>query len=129
MISVIDMGRTMQMPFNGMTLLDYAINTALVMSNIAIVKHDKAGLVTFNDEIQTIIPPRKESHHIQTIMEALYNQQTTLPNGIIIPSTPISKGKYRSGAFDVILQFRNHPCIKKGNCRFCNLWHANTWWW
>lgn len=77
MISVIDMGRTMQMPFNGMTLLDYAINTALVMSNIAIVKHDKAGLVTFNDEIQTVIPPRKESHHIQTIMEALFNQQTT----------------------------------------------------
>ncbi|MCA1803251.1 MAG: DUF58 domain-containing protein [Rhodothermaceae bacterium] len=33
--SVIDMGRVMKMPFNGMTLLDYAINAGLVMSNVA----------------------------------------------------------------------------------------------
>ena len=30
--SLIDKGRIMQMPFNGMSLLDYAINTTLVMS-------------------------------------------------------------------------------------------------
>lgn len=77
LISLVDMGRTMQMPFNGMTLLDYAINTTLVMSNIALLKHDKAGLITFNDEIQLVVAPRKEPHHMQAIMEGLYNQQTT----------------------------------------------------
>ena len=49
---ILDMGRTMQMPFEGMTLLDYAINTSLVISNIAMHKHDKAGLITFNDQVQ-----------------------------------------------------------------------------
>ena len=36
--SLIDKGRVMQMPFNGMSLLDYAINACLVISNIAIKK-------------------------------------------------------------------------------------------
>ena len=33
--SLIDKGRVMQMPFDGMSLLDYAINATLVISNIA----------------------------------------------------------------------------------------------
>jgi len=73
---VVDMGRTMQMPFNGMTLLDYAINTSLVISNIAMLKHDKAGLITFNNKVRSLIPARMEGHHMQTIMEVLYNQST-----------------------------------------------------
>ncbi|WP_010661940.1 DUF58 domain-containing protein [Marinilabilia salmonicolor] len=74
--SLIDMGRTMQMPFNGLTLLDYAINTSLVLSNIAMLKHDKAGLVTFNEKIKCMLPARREPNHLQLIMEMLYNQQT-----------------------------------------------------
>ena len=35
---VIDKGRTMQMPFNGLSLLDYAINASLVLSDIALHK-------------------------------------------------------------------------------------------
>jgi uncharacterized protein (DUF58 family) len=74
--SIIDMGRTMKMPFDGTTLLDYAINTSLVLSNIAMLKHDKAGLITFNDKVCCMLPARKEPHHLQVIMEMLYNQQT-----------------------------------------------------
>ena len=44
--SIIDKGRVMKMPFEGMTLLDYAINASLVLSSIAIYKQDKAGLIT-----------------------------------------------------------------------------------
>lgn len=36
--SVIDKGRVMKMPFEGLSLLDYAINSSLVISNIAIKK-------------------------------------------------------------------------------------------
>ena len=41
---MINKGRVMKMPFEGMTLLDYAINASLVLSNVALIKHDKAGL-------------------------------------------------------------------------------------
>lgn len=73
---VIDKGRVMQQAFNGMTLLDYAINAALVLSYIAIRKEDKAGLVTFDNEFGTFVPASKQSGHIQTLLENLYNQQT-----------------------------------------------------
>ncbi|WP_317172839.1 DUF58 domain-containing protein [Hymenobacter sp. HDW8] len=53
---LIDKGRVMRMPFDGLSLLDYAINATLVVSNIAMLKHDKAGLVTFSDSIGAIVP-------------------------------------------------------------------------
>lgn len=75
-ISIIDLGRTMKMPFEGMTLLDYAINSSLVLSKIAMLKQDKAGLITFNNKVRTIVPPQRNSKQMQVIMEALYNQTT-----------------------------------------------------
>lgn len=75
-ISVINLGRSMKMPFEGMTLLDYAINTSLVISKIAMLKDDKAGLLTFNNQLRTLVPPQRSGKQMQTIMEALYNQQT-----------------------------------------------------
>lgn len=75
-ISIIDMGRTMKMPFEGMTLLDYAINSSLVLSKIAMLKQDKTGLITFNNKIRTIVPPQRNSKQMQVIMESLYNQNT-----------------------------------------------------
>ncbi|MCP4136789.1 MAG: DUF58 domain-containing protein [bacterium] len=74
--SIIDMGRGMKMPFNGMTLLDYAVNTALVISNIAIRREDKAGLITFSNTIETVLGADKKYSHIFKILEALYNSTT-----------------------------------------------------
>ena len=38
---IIDKGRLMKMPFNGLTLLDYAINSTLVLSHVCLQKQDK----------------------------------------------------------------------------------------
>jgi uncharacterized protein (DUF58 family) len=74
--SLIDKGRVMQMPFNGMSLLDYAINTTLVISNIALKKFDKAGLITFQDKIGTMLPAGRKNNQMAHILEVLYNQKT-----------------------------------------------------
>ncbi|MBS1486201.1 MAG: DUF58 domain-containing protein [Bacteroidetes bacterium] len=74
--SLIDKGRVMQMPFNGMTLLDYAINASLVISNIAIKKSDKAGLVTFQDRIGNFLRAGRTNNQMAVIQEILYNQKT-----------------------------------------------------
>jgi uncharacterized protein (DUF58 family) len=74
--SLIDKGRVMQMPFNGLSLLDYAINATLVISNIAIKKSDKAGLLTFQDKIGSMVAAGKQSKQMSHIMEVLYNQKT-----------------------------------------------------
>lgn len=74
--SVIDKGRVMRMPFENMTLLDYAINASLVISNIAIQKSDKAGIITFSTKVNTNLPADNKSGQMNRILEVLYNQKT-----------------------------------------------------
>jgi uncharacterized protein (DUF58 family) len=74
--SLIDKGRVMRMPFDGMSLLDYAINASLVISNIAIKKSDKAGIMTFQDKIGTLVPASRNSNQMGRILEVLYRQKT-----------------------------------------------------
>lgn len=74
--SLIDKGRVMQMPFNGLSLLDYAINASLVISNIAIKKSDKAGIVTFQDQVSSVLPAGRSNGQMSQILELLYNQKT-----------------------------------------------------
>ncbi|MDR2469782.1 MAG: DUF58 domain-containing protein [Tannerella sp.] len=75
--SVIDKGRVMQSAFRGMTLLDYSINAALVLSFVAIHKEDKAGLVTFAEDFESFVPASKQPGQMQLILESLYRQQTS----------------------------------------------------
>lgn len=73
---VIDKSRVMKMPFDGLSLLDYAINTSLVLSNVAITKQDKAGLITFSENIGSFLPADKKALQMQSILETLHNQKT-----------------------------------------------------
>ena len=75
--SVIDKGRVMQQAFRGMTLLDYAVNASLVLSYVAMQKEDKAGLITFDEHFDTFVPASSRPGHMQTLLENLYNQETT----------------------------------------------------
>lgn len=74
--SLIDTGRIMKMPFEGLSLLDYAINAALVISSIAIHKEDKAGLITFSNKVCDTVPASRQRGHIQAILQTLYAQAT-----------------------------------------------------
>lgn len=73
--SVIDKGRSMKMPFEGLSLMDHAINTALVISNVGLLKHDKVGLLTFSDKIGSTIKPDSGPRQLRLIIEALYKEK------------------------------------------------------
>jgi uncharacterized protein (DUF58 family) len=73
---VINKGRLMKMPFEGLTLLDYAINASLVLSSVALTKQDKAGLITFAENLDAFVQADKKPTQINKILETLYNQQT-----------------------------------------------------
>lgn len=74
--SIIDKGRVMQMPFNGLSLLDYAINATLVISNIALMKQDKAGMLSFSKEIENKVAAERRPSQMNLILETLYNLNT-----------------------------------------------------
>lgn len=73
---IIDKGRVMKMPFEGMSLMDYAINAALVLVNVALSKQDKAGLVTFSEKMGALLPASNKPVQMQSVLEVLYNQKT-----------------------------------------------------
>ncbi|MGL6268948.1 MAG: DUF58 domain-containing protein, partial [Chitinophagaceae bacterium] len=73
---VIDKSRVMKMPFNGLSLLDYAINASLVLSNVALLKQDKSGLITFSEEIGNFLPASGKATQMNNILEVLYRQKT-----------------------------------------------------
>ncbi len=73
---LIDKGRVMRSPFAGLTLLDYAINAALVLSNIALLKQDRAGLISFSDRIGQVVPADRRPGHMLKILDVLYRQKT-----------------------------------------------------
>lgn len=74
--SIIDTGRVMKMPFNGLKLLDYAINATLAFSNVALKRNDKTGMLSFSKKIETFLPAVQKITYLNTILEKLYNINT-----------------------------------------------------
>src|SRR5581483_11180044 len=108
--SVIDMGRLMKMPFEQMSLLDYSINAALVISNIAIKKGDKPGLVTFAEKIHSILPAESRGTQMSKIQEALYREKTGFldSNFEMLNAALVSKLSQRS----LILLYTNFESLQ-----------------
>lgn len=72
---LIDRSRNMKMPFGGLSLLDYAINASLVISNTALIKSDKAGLISFDHAIGSVIKSENKPGQLNRILNALYAEQ------------------------------------------------------
>jgi uncharacterized protein (DUF58 family) len=82
-VSMIDTGRLMRPPIGdpstgsgqGLAKLDYAINTALLLSYVATLKGDHVGLLTFADDVRTYLAPKRGKGQFYRMLEALYNVQ------------------------------------------------------
>ena len=73
---LIDKGRTMQMPFKGLSLLDYSINAVMALSHIILKKSDRAGMMTFSQRTENKVQADQKSGQLKKISEALYNIKT-----------------------------------------------------
>ena len=73
---VIDKGRLMKMPFGGLTLLDYAINSTLVLANVCLQKQDRVGLMTFANKMGSLLAADRKPIQRENILQLLYNQET-----------------------------------------------------
>lgn len=74
-VSLIDTGRLMRPPVGDLAKLDYAINTALLLSYVATLKGDHVGLLTFADDVRTYLAPKRGKGQFYRMLEALYNIQ------------------------------------------------------
>jgi uncharacterized protein (DUF58 family) len=120
---IINSGRIMKMPFDNMTLLDYAINSSLVISSIALTKHDKVGLITYGDKWINLLPAQRTSHQMQNILSRLYNLDTNFLESDIekLYYNIKSKVTHRS----LLLYFTNYETFSSMKRDLPYLRHAN----
>lgn len=92
-ICVLDQSRAMQLPFKGLSLLDYSVNASLAISNIALRKHDKAGLINFSSKYVSFISPERSRTQMKKLLENLY----TLKESELEPNFELLYSRIRSG--------------------------------
>ncbi len=110
---LIDNGRTMQMPFNGLSLLDYSINATMALSHIILKKNDRAGMMTFSKKAEHKVAADNKSGQLRKISEALYNIQTNSYESDF--SRLYQDVKYTIGQRSLILLFTNFETLDAVN--------------
>jgi len=73
---IIDKGRLMKMPFEDLSLLDYAINASLMLCNVSLFRQDRFGLMTFSNTKGSFLPADRNRGQLENVLKSLYNQRT-----------------------------------------------------
>jgi uncharacterized protein (DUF58 family) len=76
-VIALDCGRLMTAPAGHLTKLDQAVNAALLLGWVAQSHGDRVGLLTFADQVQTFLAPRRGVRQIHRLNEVLYRVQAT----------------------------------------------------
>lgn len=77
-IFMLDCGRMMTNEYDGLSLLDYALNSVLMLSYVALHQGDSVGMICFSDKIHTYVPPAGGKRQMNRILHAGFNQFPTL---------------------------------------------------
>ncbi len=116
-ITVIDAGRLMAAPVAdpshlddpGLTRLDYVVNTALMLSFVALGKGDHAGMLTFAGQVEHFIAPRKGKAQFHRLLDALYNVQPQLVEADLPAALTYLDQHQQRCALIVIFTDLSHP--------------------
>lgn len=73
---IIDKGRLMKMPFNGLSLMDFAINSTLILGSVALNRQDRFGLLTFSHQMGEFVPADRKPDQLKLLQETLYRMTT-----------------------------------------------------
>ena len=74
---LLDAGRMMSSTLAGLTKLDHAVNTALMLSYVATAKGDEVGLLGFADTVRSYAPARRGRKQFLRLTEELRRLEVT----------------------------------------------------
>src|SRR4051794_11044498 len=72
-LAVLDAGRLMATEVGGLTKLDLALNTSLLLAYVASLRGDRVGLLAFSDRVLAYLPPRRGRRAFLAMLATLYN--------------------------------------------------------
>ena len=73
-IFLVDCGRMMTNLAGGMSLLDHALNSMLMLSFVALRQGDSVGLICFSDQIHSFVPPRGGMNQMNHLLHASFDR-------------------------------------------------------
>ncbi|MEO1980921.1 MAG: DUF58 domain-containing protein, partial [Fuerstiella sp.] len=76
-VLMVDCGRFMRNETDGISYLDQALNSAIMLSYIALGQGDNVSLLAFSNRIERFIRPVRGKPGIQTILRSTYDIQAS----------------------------------------------------
>lgn len=73
-IFLVDCGRLMTSEAAGLSLLDHALNSALMLSYVALRQGDSVGMVCFSDQILASVPPKGGMNQMNQLLHASFDR-------------------------------------------------------
>jgi uncharacterized protein (DUF58 family) len=73
-IFLLDCGRLMTNEAAGLSLLDHSLNSALMLSYVALRQGDSVGMIAFSDRVLTYVPPRGGMNQMNQLLHASFDR-------------------------------------------------------
>lgn len=73
-VFLLDCGRMMTNEYQGLSLLDYALNSILMLSYVALHQGDSVGMMCFSDHIEKYVPLRGGPNQMNRILHGLFDR-------------------------------------------------------
>jgi len=78
LVFLLDCGRMMTNEYRGLSLLDYALNSILMLSYVALHQGDSVGMMCFSDRIEKFVPLRGGAVQMNRILHGLFDRFPTM---------------------------------------------------
>jgi uncharacterized protein (DUF58 family) len=78
LVFLLDCGRMMTNEYRGLSLLDYALNSILMLSYVALEQGDSVGLLCFSDKIESYVPLRGGLSQMNRLLHAGFDRFPSL---------------------------------------------------
>ena len=73
-VFMLDCGRLMTNEYRGLSLLDYALNSILMLSYVALHQGDSVGMLCFSDKIESYVPVRGGTAQMNRLLHAGFDR-------------------------------------------------------
>jgi uncharacterized protein (DUF58 family) len=102
-----DISRSMQFASRGITKIDYASYVAACMAYLAQRQRDRVGIVTFDSDIVTHVPP--SAKHFNITLHTLDRAKAERPGNLGVPLNKMAEHFKRRGILILISDFYEEP--------------------
>ena len=95
---VVDSGRLMRARIGELSNLDYAVNAALSLAEVALSSGDRVGLLTYGRGVRSLVPAGHGSAHLRQLVEqlALVREEGSEADHLRAANTLLARQKRRS---------------------------------